>query len=243
MILGLQNIPKMPSNGTTIAQCRFSLRFLCQNCLHYDFISVQIDTLQAPLSLPRLSGIPILQFHIIWQIDICFSPASKFKTQSRQPHQVMNQIEFDPLRRLTDEFDNLFGADRLRGADPIKYDMSDSPYIDAWCRQGRKQPNFKYSCFIRPGILLSANWLKLGRQTFDIIESRSVVAIEQRIDFDLDARLFTQPSFQQATLLVEIDAMVQQSNLPDHSPYCVGTFLFRIDRLSFEPEMIPPFLM
>jgi hypothetical protein len=84
--------------------------------------------------------------------------------------------------------------------------MSDSPYIDAWCRQGIKQWNSKYNCLIDPDILLSVNWLKLGRQTFDVMEPD--VAIEQGFDFDLYARMFARLSFQQATLLVEIDAMV-----------------------------------
>jgi hypothetical protein len=155
----------------------------------------------------------------------------------------VNRTAFDPSGRFPDELGRLFGSGRVIYGGPIKHDMGDVPYIDDWFRQGIRKSNSTYVCFINADIVLSARWLDRAREVYTAAGDRPIVVIGQRIDFDLNLDLYAELSFSQRSLLLEIDEMVDKSAHSDHSPYGVDNFLFRIDRLPFDPERIPPFIM
>jgi hypothetical protein len=71
---------------------------------------------------------------------------------------------------------------------------------------------------------------------------RPILVVGRRINFDLDDALFRNLSFGRS-LLQEIDVMVENSRHVEHYPTGMDSFLFRIGRLPFAPERIPPFIM
>jgi hypothetical protein len=166
---------------------------------------------------------------------LCASPSARVLL-------FVNRTEFDPSGRLPAELDRLFGARVIYGG-PIKRDFGGVPYIDDWFRQAVRRAPSRFVCLINADILLSAAWLARAKQVYRAIGDAPIVVIGQRIDFDLNETLFAELSFSQGSLLPEIDAMVRKSRHSEHSPYGVDNFLFEIERLPFDPERIPPFIM
>ena len=155
----------------------------------------------------------------------------------------VNRSDFDPTGEFPNEIDELYGKNRVIYAGPIRSNINNIPYIDEWFKKGIDLSESKYICFINGDIVLSSKWLLRVKQVFQVMKNKSIVMIGQRIDFTLNQGDFQNLRFNSSNLLEEIDNMVENSIHSDHSPYGVDTFTFRIDKLPFNVNLIPPFIM
>jgi hypothetical protein len=209
----------------------------CPSCASRDFLFPSIGSLTF-FSVPRPVSTEALYNRTKLAISSWLSASPTARVTL-----FVNRTEFDPSDKLPTELETLFGHGRVTYAGGLKHDLTGVPYIDDWFRQGIRQSQSKYVCFINSDILISADWLSRVSTVDTALQDRSVLMIGQRIDFDIKEELFDGLTFTQSTFLKQVDAMVQNSPHTDHSPYGVDTFTFRLDRMPFDPERIPPFLM
>jgi hypothetical protein len=162
---------------------------------------------------------------------------------SASPHSkvilFVNRANFE---NLAEELEHRYELGRVNYVGPLKRDLADIPYVDDWFRQGIRLSQSTYVCFINADILLSANWFTKAKQVFHFMGDRPILLIGQRINVNLQPASFLNLSFKRS-LLQEIDVLVKNSRHAKHSPIGIDSFCFRIDRLPFEPERIPPFVM
>jgi hypothetical protein len=151
----------------------------------------------------------------------------------------INRSEFGAL---ADDLDNVYGLGRIIYAGHIRTNFAHVPYIDEWFRQGIQHSPSNFVCFINSDILLSGNWFTKAKEIFHLMADHPTMIIGQRINFNLLSVDFQNLSFGTG-LLQHIDDMVRKSQHSKESPDGIDTFLFRIDRLSWELKWVPPFIM
>ncbi|EAY09038.1 hypothetical protein TVAG_180120 [Trichomonas vaginalis G3] len=150
--------------------------------------------------------------------------------------------DFDPTGNIQKEIDELYGPGRVKYLGDLKSNKDGIPYIDDWFRRGIQDSETLYVSFINTDILLSSNWYFAIKQTFNALPDKKLVIINQRIDFDLEMHKMREMNLS-TDLLHQTDKLVEGSRQTIHSPFGVDLFTFRLDKLPFDPNVIPPFIM
>lgn len=156
---------------------------------------------------------------------------------------LVDKDMFDPNDILTNYLEDIYGKGRIIYSTSKVGTFNKVPYIRDWFKKGVNMSFGRVVCFINSDIVLSSVWMNKIDRVFRTMKDDPLVITSQRIDFNLDKNMFSRLDFRSPNFLISVDDMVQDSFPEVHSSHGMDLFVFRSDRLPFNPDNIPPFLV